>query len=134
MGFSNAMRSSSAACSRGYSLKNARTHRVLTVLPLGRGTSSRGRLQAWASRAHPLDQLSFRVDGKPGRNDEVADGPKRSAELTVSACLIGRPFAEEYARIGDLVCVVDGIGNVLHEFLLVSIPRPEGNSRNATGI
>jgi hypothetical protein len=75
------------------------------------------------SRADPLDQLSFRVDGKPGRNDEVADGPKRSAELTVSACLIGRPFAEEYARIGDLVCVMDGIGDVLNEFLVSSRGR-----------
>src|SRR5215467_4890050 len=46
IGFSNAIRLSSAACSSEYSLKKASTHRVETFLPLGSEISSSGGLQA----------------------------------------------------------------------------------------
>src|SRR5262245_43957171 len=66
IGFSNAMRWSRAACSSGYSLKNASTHLVLTFLPLGSGTSSRGRLHASAiAELTRLTSCRFASTGDP---------------------------------------------------------------------
>src|SRR4029453_16481378 len=58
-------------------------------------------------RADPLNELPFRLDRKPWRNNEITDGPHWAAELTVDAHLLRGPRAGKGACVRDHVGMVD---------------------------
>src|SRR5262249_7559520 len=69
-------------------------------------------------RADPIDELPFRLDRQPWRDDKITDGAHWASEFTVDTCLLGRPLAKKDSRVGDRVRVVDERGDLVHEFLL----------------
>jgi hypothetical protein len=69
-------------------------------------------------RADPLDELPFRFDWQPRRDDKVTDGAHWASEFAVNTGLLGRPLAKEHSCVRNHVGVVDGFSDLLDQFFL----------------
>jgi hypothetical protein len=124
-----------AACSSGYSLKNASTHLVLTFFPLGSVTSSRSGLHASTiAELTRVTSCRFASTGSPWRDDEITDWTHWATEFTIDTYLLGSPLAKKHSCVGNQVRLVNELGDLLDQFFLLSTVRPDGRSTLATGI
>src|SRR5215510_1451472 len=135
IGFSNAMSSSRAACSSGYSLKNASTHLVLTFAPLGSEMSSRVR-----SHASAIAELTretsclFASIGSPGGTRKLQIG-RIGRPASPSTLICSAVHSRRKTRLsGIMYAWWTNSPTLLASFFLISAARPDGRSRYATGI
>jgi hypothetical protein len=100
IGFSNAMRSSSAAVERNLVEERQHPSRVHSLAARERHDLAARIAGASDGGGHARYKDPLAAGGEAGRDDEIADGSKRRGQDAIDARLLRGPLAQEHASVG----------------------------------